>query len=339
MTNDTQPSFVKEEQEASAAGTIGAQRKVGHAFDLRKTFECGQCFRWTAAEELSGSDVRGGRPSTGGARQSRKGGSLGADSAKQDTRYIGVVQRTILELRKETRGVRILQHGGLPLSKDELDTYFDFGTNYTKVKQEIVSHAETIGDQAAIRAAKYCTGLRILAQDPFETLVSFMISANNNIPKIKRSIEDLCMKLGDPIGEIGGKRYHAFPTPEQIARHPEVVRNVSAIGYRDRGIVEAAEKITSGKFDLNQCLAANASFDDALRKLVGLYGVGEKVANCVLLFGLGHRNAFPVDTWVKKVLAQYYGVYKGYADFIPKQFPVHAGTIQQYLFFYLREHR
>lgn len=282
---------------------ITAERKVGHAFDLHKTFSCGQCFRWNAAE----------------------------------ARYIGVVQGRVLELRKEARGIRIVQYGAAPLSHRELDRYFDFGTNYNKVRHEILAQAMSVGDQAAIRATKYCAGLRILAQDPFETLVSFIISANNNIPKIKLTIQDLCEKLGEPIVELEGKVYYSFPTPEQFARNPETVRNAKAIGYRDRGIIEAAQKIVSGNLDLTQCHAAKTGYEEALRKLVTLYGVGEKVANCVLLFGLGHRSAFPIDTWVKKVLERFYGVQKGYSDFVRKQFPVHPGVVQQYLFFYLRE--
>lgn len=272
--------------------------------DLRKTFSCGQCFRWERMDE---------------------------------NRYIGVVQGAVLDLTKEERNIHIVQYGENPLAKKVLDQYFDFEMNYTLANEDIVAQARKTGDNAVIRATKFCKGLRILRQDPFETLVSFMISANNNIPKIKLTIQDLCEKLGDPIVDWKGKTYHTFPTPEQIARHPEIVQSAKAIGYRARGIVEAAEKIASGSLDLSQYLAENSGFDEAMRTLTALYGVGEKVANCVLLFGLGHRNAFPVDTWVKKVLAQFYGVEKSYKTFIQAQFPVHPGLVQQYLFFYLRE--
>lgn len=291
------------EKQSSISKAV-AEHKVACSFDLRKTFECGQCFRW---------------------------------HEKSDNKYVGVVKGRVLELTKEKRGVRIRQYGDAPLSRAELHTYFDFGTNYQAARREIIAHAKSLGDREAIRATRYCSGMRILTQDPFETLISFMISANNNIPKIKLTIQDLCEKLGNPIIALDGNQYYTFPAPEQIANNPEVVRTIRAIGYRDRGIVEAAEKIASGRFDLSQCLAEQSVFPEALHRLVSLYGVGEKVANCVMLFGLGHRNAFPIDTWVKKVLAQFYGVNKNFQAFIEKQFPVHAGLVQQYLFFYLRE--
>lgn len=284
--------------------------------DLRKTFECGQCFRWNPLR----LETR--------------------DLADSPLAYIGVAGGALLIAEECAEEIRILDLSDSPsASGHTLMRYFDLFRDYGRIEEEICLEADRRNDPFLRDAVKYCRGLRLLRQEPFETLISFIISANNNIPKIKMSIEDLCEKFGDPVGEFAGRTYHAFPSAKQLAGRMAELEKVRAIGYRARAISEAAEKIADGRLNLTEMEQGGMCFDEAVRTLCTLYGVGEKVANCVALFGLGHDRGFPVDTWIRKALREQYGVEKKFEEFVRQNFESHPGIAQQYMFFYLRETR
>ena len=168
--------------------------------------------------------------------------------------------------------------------------YFDLCRNYDIITMKL-------RDKGLICAAiDFGQGLRILNQNPFETLISFIISANNHIPRIKSIIERLCNSLGE---EMGG--YHAFPTAEALASKDEAFYLSQGLGYRAPYVAETARKVAEG-FDLNSVYGMSS--DEAAKYLMTLKGVGPKVADCILLFGYGKPDVFPVDTWIKKEIGR-----------------------------------
>lgn len=182
-------------------------------------------------------------------------------------------------------------------------------------------------------------GISILAQDPWEVLASFLISQNNNIPKISRSVECLCRLLGEPIGRPPVA--WAFPDPGRVADAPPHVLREALLGYRAPYLREVARAVARGELDLDglRYLAT----DEAREALLALPGVGEKVADCVLLFGLGHRKVFPVDVWVQRaVQALYFGgkllSARTVRAWAVEQFGDLSGLAQQHLYHYARTH-
>ncbi len=196
--------------------------------------------------------------------------------------------------------------------------YFDLERDYGAI---IASFS---ADSAITRAANEGQGIRIFRQDPWETIVSFIISANNNIPRIKKIIDALCRLLGEERGGV-----YSFPTADAILNAGiEGLAPIKA-GFRTKYIIDAAEKVASGEVSIERIKASN--YSDALDELKKIKGIGDKVANCVLLFGFGFYEAFPIDVWVKRVIEKYYG-----SEFDVAHFGKYAGIAQQYLFYYER---
>jgi N-glycosylase/DNA lyase len=172
------------------------------------------------------------------------------------------------------------------------------------------------------------TGMRILRQEPWETLVSFILSANNNIPRIKKCVESLAFHFGEPAGVYRGKLYYALPTPERLASLTLEELDVCKLGYRAKYLISTANEIMyRGVETLEDCIG-------------GLSGVGPKVENCILLFSLAQLHRFPIDVWVRKVMHELYGFdekdTKGMTAFADRVFGPYAGIAQQYLFYYMR---
>ena len=170
-------------------------------------------------------------------------------------------------------------------------------------------------------------GIRILRQDLWEMIVTFLVSQNNNISRIRKSIELLCSTIGEEKHTGEGVRYHTFPEPEAIVNAGMEVLSGLGLGYRDKYIFRTAQSVLDGSLDLNMLRAAD--YETAHRELVRQYGIGKKVADCICLFGLYHIDAFPVDTHVKKILEAHY----------PQGFPYDrykgcAGILQQYMFYH-----
>ncbi len=270
-------------------------------FDLRHIFECGQCFRFDAV----GDGV-----------------------------YEGVAFSKALRISQS--GDTVTLYG---TSKEDFDSvwynYFDLGCDYGEIKKTLSR------DKILKNAIKDGGGIRILNQDLWETIISFIISASNNIPRIKGIINRFCENFGEEIRYMD-KTYYAFPTPEKTASLTQADLSVIRAGYRDKYIMDAAEKIASGKISLDyiQGLSADAAKDE-LRKI---NGIGEKVANCILLFGLRRVDAFPVDVWIKRTMEQYYfgGLEQPISEishFAKEKFGDLGGYAQQYLFFSARENK
>lgn len=221
------------------------------------------------------------------------------------------------------------QDGALVLSSDEQQfsqlwrNYFDCDTDYAAICDSFAVDAFTAA------AADFGRGIRILRQEPWEALCTFILSQCNNIPRITGIVDRLCTLLGEPIS-FEQQTLHAFPSPEQLAScTPEDLASLRA-GYRTPYLIAAAQAVCSGTVDFSAL--SRMGTDAARREIMQLRGVGRKVADCFLLFGLHKLDAFPVDTWMKKAAAYYSGDMKRFIN------SPYAGVYQQYFFFYTREH-
>jgi len=174
----------------------------------------------------------------------------------------------------------------------------------------------------------FISGIRILRQDKWEALCSFIISQNNHIPRIKKIVESLCSLFGKPI-EVDGRLYYSFPTAETLCKLNESDLAPLRCGYRADYILSAARAVADGSLDLDAI--SQSSIPDARKELLKIRGVGNKVADCVLLFGLGLLDSFPVDVWMKRALSEHFS-----PDFDPAVFSPYAGIAQQYIFHYVR---
>ena len=262
----------------------GAELTACDAFDLRNTFECGQCFRWDEAQDGSYSAVVRGKK----VRLYRDGDIVVIEGADE---------KTFGQLWNE---------------------YFDLETDYEQLRCEMTQLCPELS-----AAASKLNGIRILSQEPWEALCSFIISQNNNIPRIKGIVSRLCENFGE---DIGGD--YSFPQAEVLAKfEPEQLAPLRA-GFRARYIIDAARKVSSGETDLEKM--KTAPIEDCRRELMKITGVGAKVAECTLLYGLHRMEAFPVDVWMKKALAS------DFAGVDPARLGKTAGIAQQYIFRYTR---
>jgi len=239
--------------------------------------------------------------------------------------------------------LHIFKDGGNIVLKDtDTDTfdrvwrqYFDLDRDYGAIKSEL-SH-----DSVLKEAIGFGGGIRILNQDAVECLISFIISASNNIPRIKKIIELLCENFGEKC-EKKGHTYYKFPTADALSSLDLSDLSVIRAGFRDKYILAAAKAVKSGQLDLEAL--KNASFDYAKSQLLRLPGVGEKVAACILLFGLGKHEGFPVDVWVKRIMEYCYfdgaeRTKEEIAEFAKNRFGTLGGFAQQYLFYWARENK
>jgi len=201
--------------------------------------------------------------------------------------------------------------------------YFDFGRNYAEIRSKLQV------DDYMKDASAYGAGIRILNQDRWEGLCSFIISQCNNIPRIKKIVETLCRCFGDET-ELDGEKFYTFPSAAKIAKLQVEDLAPLRCGYRAPYIIDAAKAVASGEVDLDRL--AEGSVENAISVLKKMNGIGDKVANCVVLFSLQMLSAFPIDVWMKKAIDEHYG--KG---FDVKIFGEYAGIAQQYMFYYQRE--
>ncbi len=211
--------------------------------------------------------------------------------------------------------------------------FFDLDRDYFKIYESAKEE-----DVDILRlACEKGKGIRILNQDPVETTFSFIISQNNNIPRIKGIIEKLCKELGERKLFLG-EEYFAFPTAENMSKMPESFYQSLGLGYRAKYIKSLADNIANG---LNLYSFSCLETDVLKFKLQSLLGVGPKVADCVALFGYHRSDSFPVDTWIEKVYKQDFGGKENsrdkITDYFLKKFKNNAGYYQQYLFYYKRE--
>lgn len=259
--------------------------------DLAKIAESGQCFRWTADEDGAFRIIHGAKSLYA------LDMGLGRFRFECDQEAFDATWQDYLDLSEDYRAIR------------------------ARIDPET--------DPFLWRAAKHEQGIRILRQDAWETLVSFIISQNRNIPAIRRSIELLCEIAGNERMDSRNRPYYAFPSPEDIYNLDESALKQCALGYRCKYVHAAAKAVLEGSIDFEALKEADES--EAISSLTKLYGVGVKVASCVSLFGLHHLNTFPIDVWIGKVLKNEYP-----EGFPFEQYNPYNGVYQQYLFAYYR---
>ncbi|MBD5558927.1 MAG: hypothetical protein HDQ87_00995 [Clostridia bacterium] len=246
---------------------------------------------------------------------------------REDGVWRGVAMGSIVEAEQTGTAVRLRAEGGSQ-TEDAWRRYFDLGSDYAALLPA--------DDPVLWRAIESAPGLRVLNQEPFETLISFIISANNNIPRITRIIEALCREAGRPFA-AGGREYWTFPEAEQLAALSEERLRALGAGYRAPYILAASER--AAREDIGSFREMPTG--EALRRLQEFPGVGPKVAGCIALFALGKRDAFPADVWIRRIIRQLYGFDgrpKQVAVFAAERFGAGAGIAQQYLFHYARRY-
>ena len=223
--------------------------------------------------------------------------------------------------------------------RDEKDiiNYFDLNTDYDAIKKTLSANDEVIR-----KAIDFGGGMRILKQDPFETYISFIISANNQIKNIKNTIKKLSQMYGEKLNNpFDEEEYYAFPSPLELSNaKPEDIKEYARAGFRSERIVIASKMVQEGIINFEEL--KERSVDDIRKTLLEVPGIGEKVFQCILLFGLGRTDSFPVDVWVKRVMEElYYDGEERNKKLIQedgmRRFGDLSGYAQQYLFYYMRE--
>lgn len=251
-------------------------------------------------------------------------------NAEADGSYTGIAYKRAINVLKKDNDVYL--KGGNIKDKDFWIYYFDLNRDYGSIKKELSK------DEVLREAITHGEGIRILNQEPFETLISFIISANNRIPMIKRAVENISRKYGSRI-EFDGRDYYSFPDPLKLSEVDVESLEECGCGFRAPYIIETSKEVAQKRADLD--FIKSLDTDAAQKELTKLKGVGPKVSDCILLFSMGKYDAFPVDVWVKRVMQYFYLApdvsLKKIRDFGRDKFGKHAGFAQQYLFYYARD--
>ena len=275
------------------------------SFNSKHIFECGQCFR--RDEESDGS-------------------------------YTGIVGKNVINVKQVENRVIFSSYGADNLEKLVIN-YFDLTRNYEEIKDKLSKI-----DEHLARSIKYGSGIRILNQDLWETIISFIISANNNIPRIKGIINRISKNYGEKI-EWNGKEYYTFPTVEELSKASVEELRAWGLGFRDVRVYETTRKILEKQVDLEE-LHKEKDTQKVRDILLTLDGVGPKVADCILLFSTLKRfDVFPIDVWVRRVMNELYIKNEDETKVSKKEIEKLAkekygnleGIAQQYLFFWKRD--
>lgn len=271
-------------------------------FKIEQIFDCGQCFRFDPTE-----------------------------NPVHKVEFEGIAHGRFVRFGQDSPDSLTIYNSTAEDFNNIWKHYLALDEDYIALRADIkAKFASAAGGRDTVmeKAMEYGDGIRILRQDPWETVCSFIVSQNNNIPRIKKIISAMSAAYGEPI-ECSGKVYHAFPTAKALAHAGEAEIFALRTGFRAKYIHDAAVKAASGELDFNEIFAADPHRAEEL--LCAVKGVGPKVAACAMLFGFGKTEAFPIDVWIKRVLAKYY----------PHGLEIsslgkYAGVAQQYLFYYER---
>ena len=273
------------------------------SFEPKDIFECGQCFKWN--KEDNGS-------------------------------YTGIFSDCVLNVEKSND--KIIFTGNENTTEEKINYYFDLNRDYSTIKNKLSKV-----DNNLLEATGYGSGIRILNQDLWETIISFIISANNNIPRIKGIIERMSKQYGKEI-KYNGKSYYTFPTAKELSKATVEDLKKLGLGFRDVRVYETTQMIYSKEFDLEELYSLDTK--KAQEKLLTLSGVGPKVADCILLFSTLKRfDVFPIDVWVRRVMNDLY-IHdedekkinkKEIRKIADEKFGTLEGLAQQYLFYWKRE--
>ena len=274
------------------------------SFKLKDIFECGQCFRWEKEEDGS---------------------------------YIGIIKQGVLRVSQKNQDITF--EGNLDGDfKRIIYDYFDLNTDYSKYKEKLSKV-----DKYMKESISYGEGIRILRQDLWETIISFIISANNNIPRIKKIINSISQKYGKKV-EFQGRDYYKFPSVDELSKANVEDLRALGTGFRDIRIYNTTKMIKTKEVDLDYILSLDDS-EKIREELLKLDGVGPKVADCIMLFSLKREDVFPIDVWVRRVMNDLYihneveeKVNKKEINKIAKgKFGNLSAIAQQYLFYWKRE--
>ena len=271
-------------------------------FDAKAIFTCGQAFRWY--EEKNGSFT---------------------------TVHLGRVLNVLNEDDKVIfKGTNLEEFNEIWID------YFDLNTDYQSIRKSLSNN------KILANAMEYGKGIRILNQNHFEMLISFIISANNMIPRIRKSIEVISMRYGKFICEDENRKYYSFPTVEELSKATvEELREFAKVGFRDKRIFDTVNMIKNENIDLDNF--ENLETDILREELLKFSGVGNKVADCIMLFSYKRGEVFPVDVWIKRVMEELFIKEETPVKKISKEadriFGKYAGYAQQYLFYYGREEK
>lgn len=275
------------------------------SFEPKHIFECGQCFRWN--ENDNGS-------------------------------YTGIVGNNVINVEKVDNNIIFKSFGADNLEKLVIN-YFDLNRNYEEIKRKL-----SLVDEYLANSIKYGSGIRILNQDLWETIISFIISANNNIPRIKTIINRMSKEYGNKI-VWNDREYYTFPTIESLSKASVDNLRGLGLGFRDVRIYETTKKILNKEVDLSK-LHEEKDTKKVRDTLLTLSGVGPKVADCILLFSTLKRfDVFPIDVWVRRVMNDLYiknadetKVNKKEIEKLAKEkYGNLEGIAQQYLFYWKRD--
>lgn len=274
------------------------------AFELDHIFECGQCFRWNKQEDGS---------------------------------YIGVIKDGVMQVKKQNSSNEIVIQGKCNGDiKEMANKYFDLETSYEAIKNKLSKI-----DDYLKTSIEFGNGIRILNQDLWETIISFIISANNNIPRIKGIIERISQAYGKEI-TYQGKKYYTFPSPEQLSKATVQALRKLGLGFRDQRVYDTTKLILNGEINLEELKTEET--EKLREKLLTLPGVGPKVADCIMLFGMHRFEVFPIDVWVRRVMNELYIKQedenkvnkKEIEKLAQEKYSDLAGLAQQYLFYWKR---
>lgn len=258
-------------------GRTGFISLAGAPLDIESTLFSGQVFRWR----------------------------------KREAWYEGVISGEVVCLRGADEGIEyVTSNDDDDSMTSRLMDYFSLDVDLCKV------YAALSRDEELRGAFERYRGMRVLRQDPWETLLSFLCAQNSNVQRITRNVEDMCRAFGNPLS-LGDRTRHSYPTPEALAEAGEQTLRDLGLGYRARYVASAAEKVATGEIDLIGL--RETPYDHALETLMTLDGVGDKVANCIMLFCMEKPQAFPVDTHILQVLRERR----------PKPHPVHSSDIRR----------
>ena len=272
-----------------------------NCFNLRHTLECGQCFRWKKLSE-------------------------------EENIYIGVIFDRVVKIKQVDKTLFVWSNKKENL-KEEIINYFDLSRDYEKIEKRIAKIDENIN-----KAISYSSGIHILNQPIFETIISYIISANNNIKRISRSVNEISKKYGKEV-IFEKEKYYLFPTLEELKNVTVEDLLGCGVGFRARYIKHDIEKFENDKTFISNLQKEERT--EVYQKLISLQGVGPKVADCIMLFALSYMETFPIDVWVKRVMEKLYFKkdvsMKNIIEYSCKNFKQDAGIIQQQLFYNIRE--
>ncbi len=305
-------------------------------YSLTDTFECGQAFRFVRLSPDSSGRVN----------------SVG-ERYEHYVEYMTVIADDLIFVGQKEKGELIFFEIDEERFNKVCVPYFALDIDYDEIKSDILKNTDS---EFLSNAAECASGIRILKQDPWEALFSFIISQNNNIPRIKKIIRAMssaygenlalknelsecpvkclsCLKNAAKLNTDACKACgicYSFPKPERVAQAPELLQD-SHPGFRYKYLVDAAEKVSRGEIDFAKITVEN-SYEYTVSELIKIKGVGEKVASCTSLFAFSNLEAFPIDVWMKRAIDEYFG-----GKLNPKDLGRYAGVAQQYIFHYIRK--